>query len=155
MIRSALEAVLLVLSYEQLRLKPYDDGVGVQTIGWGHRILPSEQDLRREISRERANALFLADFERHEGLVTAALDAPRDLAPLQLGACTSLCFNIGGSAFANSSLASRINSRAFGLVPDAFRMWNKGRVKGELQVLPGLETRRESEVGLWRRGSTA
>jgi lysozyme len=154
MIRSALEAILLVLSYEQLRLKPYDDGVGVLTIGWGHRILPNEKDLLAPagISRERANGLFISDFERHESFVLAALDFPNELSPLQLGACTSLCFNIGGGAFSTSSVVRRINGRVYHLVPDAFRMWNKGRVKGVLKELGGLTARRESEVALWLRG---
>lgn len=154
MIHSDLRAILLVLSFEQLRLRPYDDGVGVQTIGWGHRILPGEDDLRQEISRERANSLFLSDFERHERMVINGLHDPMGLSPLQLGACVSLCFNIGGSAFANSSVAGRINDGATGSVPEAFRMWNKGRVGGVLRVMSGLSKRRESEVALWIQGSS-
>lgn len=153
MIRSALDAVLLVLSYERLSLVPYDDGVGVLTIGWGHKILRGEPALGKgSITRERANELFMLDFSSHEdGVRLAVRDAP--LTPLQLGALTSLTFNIGVGAFRGSSVARAINERRPADVPAAIRMWNKGRVKGVLQVMPGLAARRESEVRLWERGA--
>ena len=37
----------------------------------------------------------------------------------------------------------------WGQVPDAWRQWNKGHVRGELVVLGGLTERRESEIRLW------
>lgn len=153
-IQSDLEAILLVLSYEKLRLLPYDDGVGVLTIGWGHRILPGEDDLRREITRERANRLFVDDFTEHEqAMLRAIKGAPVDLSPLQIGAIASLCFNIGPGAFANSSVAKAIRAGDLRKVPAAIKMWNKGRVEGKLQVMQGLVLRRQSEVDLWERGS--
>lgn len=152
--RSDLEAILLVLSYEQLRLKPYDDGVGVMTVGWGHRILPGEADLRNEITRERANRLFVEDFAKHEQAALKAIaGAPVELSPLQVGAIASLCFNIGGTAFANSSVAKAIRAGELHRVPAAIKLWNKGRVKGKLQVMRGLTIRRAGEVELWERGS--
>lgn len=153
-LRSDLEAILLVLSYEQLRLRPYDDGVGVMTTGWGHRILPGETDLRGEISRDRANRLFVEDFAKHEGAALRAIEgAPVELSPLQVGAISSLCFNIGPGAFAGSSVAKAIRAGELQKVPAAIKLWKKGRVKGKLQVMRGLVLRRASEVELWERGS--
>lgn len=151
--QSALEAILLVLSYEQLRLVPYDDGVGVQTVGWGHRILPGENHLRREITRETANEVFLADWEKHERAALEAVAKGPALSPLRIGAISSLCFNIGPSAFRNSSAAKAIREGNLSAVPGKMKLWNKGRVSGKLQVLRGLVIRREAEARMWERGA--
>ena len=151
-IQSSLEAVLLVLSYEQLRLVAYKDAVGISTIGWGHVIKPNEKHLLSgEITRETANELFVTDFLPHEQAVVRAI-GKRELTPNQLGACTSLCFNIGAQAFRESTLAKNISAGKDQLVPASFRMWVKGTVSGGKTTLNGLVARRESEVKLWERG---
>lgn len=152
LIRSSLEAVLLVLSYEQLRLIPYKDAAGLATVGWGHLIKDGEKDrFTTAISRETANNLFLADFSFHELAVVSAIGEGRidTLSPSQIGACTSLCFNIGPNAFKSSSVAKNIRIGELDKVPDSIKMWNKATVNGRKVVLPGLAIRRESEVRLW------
>lgn len=150
--RSSLEAVLLVLSYEQLRLVSYKDAVGISTIGWGHVVRPDERSfLSGEITRETANKLFIEDFLSHEQAVIRAV-GKRELTPDQLGACTSLCFNIGAQAFRESTLAKNIMAGLYERVPDCFRMWVKGTIGGKKATLNGLVARRESEVKLWEKG---
>lgn len=65
--------------------------------------------------------------------------------PMQLAAAVSLAYNIGASAYKNSTVARRFNSGDFKGACDAFLMWNKGTMGGKKSVIPGLTRRREQE----------
>lgn len=148
-LRSSLDSILLILSYETLRLTPYDDGLGYQTVGWGHRTSSYDQ-----ISREVANQLFLDDLSKAEAAVREGVgeEAWGKLTPHQIGALTSLTFNIGRSAFLGSSVARAVREGRLGDVPAAMMLWVKGTVKGRKVTIRGLVNRREAEVRVWAKG---
>jgi lysozyme len=58
----------------------------------------------------------------------------------QFDALYSLCFNIGGTAFKNSTVVKRLNANDYQGAADAILMWNKPAV---------LEKRRKRERELF------
>ena len=154
-IYSSREAILLILAHEQLRLKKYDDGFGNMTIGWGHKIEAGE-NIPDTIDRVSANDLFLNDMLKREIAIYKALGSKADmLSKNQFGACMSLVFNIGVSAFINQSSVFRdIITWNLDAVPGHFKLWNKATDKrtGAKYVVPELVLRRNEEVRIWLRG---
>lgn len=153
--KTPLEAVLLILSYEQLRLQVYRDAVGLETWGWGHRLLPTDGlRLGNFVTRERANAQFVVDLERIEGevlrrLVGADVHLLDHLKPLCFGALVSLGFNVGADGLGEGLLAAVRDEPA--AVPGWIKKYNKAGGK----VLPGLVERRAAEAKMWERGMSA
>lgn len=131
----------LIESFESLRLEPYNDGVGVMTIGWGHAIKPGEHFSK--ITVEKAAELLQADLKVAERDVQTAVTV--DLNDNQFAALVSLAFNIGGERFRHSSLVRFLNQGKYLLAADQFRAWNKGGG----QVMKGLVRRREAERTLF------
>jgi len=64
-----------------------------------------------------------------------------------VAACISLAFNIGNTAFANSTVAKKIAVGDWEAAGNAFLMWNKGGKP--LAVVPGLDKRRHQERALF------
>ena len=67
----------------------------------------------------------------------------------QKDAMISLIYNIGQSAFKNSTVLRMFNAGNYTLAADAFLMWNKATVNGEKVVLAGLQRRRVAERDLF------
>lgn len=155
--RSSVGAVLLALSYETLKLTPYDDGTtsGGLTVGWGHLVQPSEPYRRGvPITREQANRLFTVDWLAKEAHLLKSLEgSPVHVLPAdQFGALTCLVFNIGGGAFDGSTVRRLILAGQWDAIPTAWRQWNRAHVRGVSTVMVDLVERRESEVALWMGG---
>ncbi|MHB0805997.1 lysozyme [Stutzerimonas nitrititolerans] len=130
----------LIKSFEGLRLTAYDDGVGVQTIGYGHTkgVKPG-----MKITENWAEELLRDDLAEFEAAVNGLVKVR--LCQHQFDALVSLVFNIGPGAFSDSTLLRLLNA---GLYDDAalqFVRWNKGGGK----VLSGLTRRRMAERKLF------
>lgn len=141
-------------------LEPQADPVGIYTVGWGHALFAGGQPVKdRETAyrlwrtrwpagmiRADADALLKADAQGVSDKV-AALFPRTPLTDGQLGAMTSLAYNIGvgevggGPDFADSSVRRRLIAGDVAGAADAFRMW---RFAGGRE-LPGLIARREAE----------
>jgi lysozyme len=138
------EGLNLIKEFEGLRLSSYLDPVGVWTIGYGHTagIKPGDK-----ISAGEAERLLLSDLAQFEAgvdsLVTVAVNEN------EFSALVVLAFNIGLTKFARSSVLKRLNAGNRSGAADTFALWNKGRVKGALVVLPGLTRRRTAEKALF------
>lgn len=84
-------------------------------------------------------------------VTTRALDvlksAPNLLkhSPEKLAACISLQFNIGATAFKNSTVAKKIAQEDMQGAAQAFKLWNQAQGK----VMQGLINRRQAEVDLF------
>jgi lysozyme len=128
---------------------PYDDGVGVMTIGWGHAITPQDT-FSYPINATMADLILQRDVQRFERCV---LRVSTDLNQDQFDACVCLAFNIGEGAFQSSSVARLLRVKDYGNVPQYILKWNKGTVKGKLIELPGLTRRRKTEAKLFDTGS--
>lgn len=131
----------LIKSFEGLRLKAYDDGVGVWTIGYGHTGPEVAPGL--EISEDQAEDLLRGDLATAEHGVEGAIGS--GVNDNQFAACVSLAFNVGVGNFKGSTLAKRIRENHIADAANEFLKWN--RAGGH--VMPGLTRRREAERKLF------
>ncbi|EMH4072722.1 lysozyme [Serratia marcescens] len=132
-----------IKGFEQLRLKAYPDpGTGGEpwTIGWGHTkgVKPGDR-----ITQEQAEAFFYEDLAVFELTVNSAIK--RTMTQNQFDAMVSLAFNIGGSAFAGSTLVKKFNAGDVQAAAEEFPKWRNSAGK----VMPGLVKRREAERKLF------
>lgn len=139
-----------MIESEREVLKGYICPAGVLTVGIGHAVLPGEPyKLNQKITLEESRRLFEKDTAWTVQAVNDFVKVP--LTQNQFDALCSLVFNIGKTAFKNSTLLRKLNARDYQGAAQAFLSWNKGRVKGKLVVLPGLVTRRAKEKSLFER----
>ena len=133
---------------EAFMAKPYDDGAGNLTIGYGHLIRQGE-NYSAGITQAEADMLFRQDVER---VVNPALDKITiDLTQNQVDALGSFIFNVGTGGFLKS-LLSLINAGAHEAATSRMLQFITARdaKSGRRQVLRGLLTRRQFEVALYK-----
>lgn len=127
--------------------KPYDDGAGNATIGYGHLIRKGE-DYSAGITEAEADRLFRQDVER---VVNPALDRITiDLTQNQVDALGSFIFNVGTGGFMKSILP-HVNAGEQEGVTSRMLQFVTGRDVngGRRRVLRGLLSRRRFEVALF------
>ncbi|NUG50169.1 lysozyme [Acinetobacter lactucae] len=135
----------LISSFEGVRLKAYDDGVGVWTIGIGTTIYPNGVKVKKgdTCTLEQAKSFFTHDLKRFESSVNSLVKVP--LSQNQFDALVSLSYNIGSGAFKNSTLLKKLNAKDYSGAAEQFLVWNKADGK----VMKGLVRRREAERALF------
>jgi GH24 family phage-related lysozyme (muramidase) len=127
--------------------KPYDDGAGNLTIGYGHLIQKGE-NFSAGISEAEADTLFRQDVER---VVNPGLDKITiDLTQNQVDALGSFIFNVGTGGFLKS-LLPHINAGENEETTSSMLKFITGRDarSGRRRVLRGLLLRRQLEVALY------
>jgi len=137
--------IALIKNFEGLRLQAYQDIAGIWTIGYG-----STKDVRRGDTCTEAEAVQMLadDLKPFEAAVGKAIGKAKTR-QAQFDAMVSLAYNIGSGNFARSTV---LRDHVAGLYPqaaNAFRMWNKATVRGQLVVVNGLTRRREIERNLY------
>lgn len=135
----------LIVSFESVELKAYDDGVGVWTIGIGTTVYPNGIKVKNGdiCTLEQAKSYFKYDLAHFENTVNKLVTVP--LAQNQFDALVSLTYNIGSGAFKNSTLLKKLNLGDYRGAADQFLLWNKAGGK----VLQGLVRRRTVERELF------
>jgi lysozyme len=117
----------LITLREGYRLVAYQDTSPkkIWTIGVGHTSAagPPEVRMGLVLSKLEIDAILTRDLAVFEKYVNDAVKVP--LAQHSFDACVSLAFNIGGPAFATSTVVKRLNSGDFKGAGDAFLMWKK------------------------------
>lgn len=144
----------LITQWEGKRNYAYKDSAGLLTIGVGHLLTRDEL----------TSGKILVDGEYikyGDGLSDSIIDKilAHDLGSAENTLNDCLCvnvnqdqydglvafvFNVGSSAFKNSTLLKVINAKDYANVPTQMRRWN--RAGG--MVIPGLIVRRENEIKL-------
>lgn len=116
------------------------------TIGYGHTrgVRPGDT-----CSEEQATAWLREDLGVTENAVRQLVDVP--LSRGQFDALVSFAFNVGRSAFCNSTLLRLLNAGDDAGAADQFKRWNRG-ADGPL---PGLVIRRAAERTLFLSQETA
>lgn len=128
-----------IKGFESLELVAYPDpGTGGKpwTIGWGHTKGVKQGD---RITQDQAEQFFSDDLAVYELTVNGAIKRP--MTQNQFDAMVSLAFNIGGSAFAGSTLVKKFNTGDAKGAADEFPKWKNSGGK----VMPGLVKRRAAE----------
>jgi lysozyme len=137
--------------HEGYRENAYDDGVGVQTVGFGSTTHADGRPVRRgdKMSVERALVRLGQDVGRMQREMKACL-GPVPLYPHEWDAYVSLAYNIGTGAFCRSTLVRRLKEAPpkYDAACAEILKWN--RAGG--QVLPGLVKRRQDEFKLCTEG---
>ena len=136
----------LIVSFEGLRLKPYNDTNGWATVGIGHLIakravLPTDL----QITKEQAYTYFRTDAVVPVSVVNQAIKVP--ITQNQFDALVSLVYNIGAGHFSKSPIPSLINAGNLSAIPTQFILHDKD-AKGN--VIPGLLRRRNAEIALFQ-----
>lgn len=162
------DAVDLIKSFEGIpdgdpstvRIDAYLCPADVWTIGWGHALMDGGRQLKGAANKLRARALYPGGITREQAEALLRGDLiPRSASmcsllkvsagEAQFGALMALVFNIGAANLAASTLLRRLNAGDVAGAADQFLAWDKARVKGVLQALPGLTRRRRAERAMF------
>ncbi|HCJ29398.1 MAG TPA: muraminidase [Pseudomonas sp.] len=143
MMKTSQRGIDLIKSFEGLSLTAYPDpGTGADpwTIGYGHT-KGVKQGMK--ITENWAEELLRDDLAEFEAAVNGMVKVR--LCQHQFDALVSLTFNIGASAFSDSTLLRLLNSGMYDDAALQFQRWN--RAGGN--VLAGLTRRRMAERKLF------
>jgi lysozyme len=128
----------LIKKHEGWRDTVYLDSAGKKTIGYGHLILPGETFTR--ITKEQGEALLQADMTRIWNAIKGNITRP--ISDNQKAAIMCFAFNVGATAFNNSTLLKKLNTGDYTGAAAEFLKWNKVTVNGVKQESKGLTNRR-------------
>jgi lysozyme len=141
----------LIREFERFRNHPYIDAVGKPTIGWGNTFWEDMTPVKMTdapIKRKRGDELNTFWLRQFESDVLKLVNVK--LNQYQFDALVSFAYNVGTANLKSSTLLKRVNNDPNDLdISYQFKRWNKGRVRGVLQVLNGLTKRRKEEAGLY------
>lgn len=129
-----------IKSYEGLRLKAYQDSVGIWTIGYGHTNGVKEGDV---ITEEQATEFLRDDVGFAEQCIAMSVDVP--LTQNEYDALVSFVFNVGCGAFRKSTLLTRLKAGDYDACATEFLRWSKAGGK----EVAGLARRRLGESRLF------
>lgn len=145
--KTSVHGLSLIKAMEGFRRYPYRCPAGVPTIGYGSTRYANGLSVKlsdQPITEIEATALLAVTLKRYEEAVTNSVH--RTIDQNEFDALVSLCYNIGPTAFAKSSLVRMLNDGAKTVdVADQFLRWTKANGK----VLAGLVARREAERALF------
>lgn len=134
----ALSALGLVgiAAHEGYSDKAYQDVVGIWTIGFG-----TTKDVKPADKIDPVKALQrkAEDIVKFEGAIKQCVTVP--LHQHEYDAYVSLAYNIGPSAFCNSTLVKRLNQQDYADACKEILRWNRAGGK----VVKGLAVRRDAE----------
>lgn len=121
----------IIKNHEKYRAKPYNDGYGNMTIGYGHVIKPGEK--LQYLSEYAAEKIMIKDSEE-------AANAIRELVRVKLSqnqfdALVSFVFNLGRGTFAGSDLLSYLNKKQLDLAANEFLKFIKAGKKDNSHLL--------------------
>jgi lysozyme len=139
------QGLKFLIASEGFKTKAYKDSKGKWTIGVGHLIdLNKERHLlTATLTRAQVEQMLHKDLDRFENAVKQSIKVP--ISQALTDALIHLAFNIGDTAFKNSTLVKRINAKASQEeIRKAFAMWNAD---------PELWSRRAKEIRLGLTGN--
>jgi GH24 family phage-related lysozyme (muramidase) len=147
-------SVDLVSKFEAFYAEPREE-FGQVFVGYGHLVTPAEQEsgfisvgdlkiaFKDGVTEEEGMVILAQDMQPHydkvDRLVKVKLTGP------QRDALASFDYNTG--ALATSTLLKELNAGHYDKVPDKLLIWTMNAGK----EMPGLKTRRNAEIELWRR----
>ena len=145
--------IAFLKDWEKTVPKAYtNDGVGVATIGTGHKLTSSERlQYANGLSDPQVAAIFRSDLARKEALVRASVKVP--LEKHQFDALVSLGFTSETAVSRHSTVIQLINAGKFDEAAEHFGDWHYGHTpQGRPISVAGLIKRRASEKHLFLSG---
>jgi GH24 family phage-related lysozyme (muramidase) len=141
--RVSQKGIDLIKRFEGLRLTAYKCSAGVDTIGYGHTGPDVTPGMR--ITEEEAEKLLWRDTESAQQTVSSFVSVK--LNQNEYDALVSFTFNVGPTAFVNSTLLRLLNHGADRkIVAGEFGRWVRADSD---EPVPGLVRRREEEKKLF------
>ena len=137
----------LIKKYEGFSSKPYMCPANVPTIGYGSTYYPNGTKVKisdDEISEEEATQILEYIAQKDFGSAVNKFVIV-DLTQNQFDALVSFAYNIGRTAFENSTLLKLLNRGEYEAAAEQFEKWNKSGGR----VLSGLTKRRFDEQKLF------
>ena len=129
--------IAFIKGFEGFRPTAYRCSAGVLTIGYGTTEFVEMGDT---VTEEEACDLLRKDVQDAADAIDGLVDV--ELSQSQYDALTSLIYNVGRSAFTNSTLLKMLNQgKSKKEIGPQFLRWNKANG----QVIHGLTRRREDE----------
>lgn len=136
------QATQLATNFEGYSAGAYRDIGGVPTIGFGHT--GPDVHLGLIWTRDQALAALTTDMATARNAVWNAV-ADVGTNTDQLAAMTDLAFNIGVTNFRSSSVLRFHRAVQYDGAANAFLLWDKAHVDGQLVEVNGLLRRRHAE----------
>lgn len=145
--------IAIIKKWESFMAKPYLCPAGVPTIGYGSTFYPNGTKVTmkdKAITKEEAHQLLVNSLVKtFEPQVDKAV--VNEINDNQFSALVSFTYNMGIGNLESSTLLKKVNAGDYLGASKEFKRWNKARVKGILQVLAGLTSRRKDETELFVR----
>lgn len=142
----------MIKANEGCILHPYHDQAGVPTIGYGTILYPKGTHVQMSdppITQDFANICLNWQVKVKADAVNSLTNGC-GLNQNQFDSLVDFCYNAGTGALAGSTLLKRIKANpADLLIRDAFMMWDKAHVDGQLVELADLKKRRAREADLY------
>jgi lysozyme len=135
----------VIESFEGCQLAPYQDSVGVWTIGFGH----TGEDVYEgcsAISQADADSLLSTDLALFEQAVNGMVSD--QTGQQEFDALVSFAYNLGEGALRGSTLLRMHNAGDYAGAAGQFQRWNHAGG----QVLAGLTRRRAAEAAVYANG---
>lgn len=134
-----------IQSLEGTKLQAYQDIKGVWTIGTGTTVYPNGNRVQQgdTCTQEQANQYFFHDLQRFVNTVNTLVGVP--LNQNQFNALVSFVYNVGATAFANSTLLKKLNAGDYQGAKAQFPSWSYSGG----QYSQGLNNRRIKEQQLF------
>ena len=146
------DAVALICEFEGFVPYPYNDGVGVATIGYGstfyldgRRVDYSDPPIGEPEARQMMEAIAKKNFW---DVLKTTIPNWEEMSLGQQGALLSFAYNLGAHFYGSpgfATVSACLRDRAWNEIPDAFRLY----VNPGTAVEAGLRRRREAEIRLW------
>ncbi len=136
----------LIKQFEGFSAAVYKDSAGIPTIGYGSITYPSGTPVTMNdppITEPEAESYLSFQMSQKSAAIAPFLQRIASLH--QAAAMLSLTYNIGTNAFKASSVLRSFNANDIPAAADAFLMWDKATVDGQLVVVQGLYNRRVAE----------
>lgn len=131
-----------IKKHEGFSAKPYRDAAGY-SVGFGHFILPNEQNLISGVNAATAENLLRGDVAKAERGVNAYVKVP--LSQNAFDALVSFAYNVGVSGLARSDVVRRLNAGDKTGAAASFGHF----ITSQKIVIPALVKRRQEEAGLF------
>lgn len=131
--------------FEDFRAEPYQDEAGNWTIGYGHLI--KEGETFTTISEEEASILLKQDLEIAQEGIREFVNVP--LTKNQFDALALFIFNVGVTAFQNSTMREKLNGGDYLGAAHEFKNWVMVTIDNNVVPSLGLAKRRTEEYKLF------